>query len=60
MSLTGLALSLTKVDTTVGPNSDDYPVNCIVKDNLMMRCGRFEKQASRINIFMSSRIPPFT
>ena len=51
-----LALPLNEVDTIVGPRSDDYPADCIVEDNLMMRCGRFEKQAAGINVSMSSRI----
>lgn len=47
---------LHEIDTTVGPKSNDYPADCLVENNLMMRCGRFEKQASGINISMSSRI----
>ncbi|WP_179348353.1 PDZ domain-containing protein [Winogradskyella pacifica] len=45
-----------EIDTTIGPKSEEYPADCIVENNLMMRCGRFEKQASGINISMSSRI----
>ena len=47
---------LDEIDTTIGPKSEDYPADCIVENNLMMLCGRFEKQASGINISMSSRI----
>ena len=48
--------ALDEIDTTIGPKSKDYPADCIVENNLMMLCGRFEKQASGINISMSSRI----
>ncbi|SDS23138.1 Right handed beta helix region [Polaribacter sp. KT25b] len=47
---------LDEIDTTIGPKAEDYPADCIVENNLMMLCGRFEKQASGINISMSSRI----
>jgi len=47
---------LDEIDTTIGPKSEDYPADCIVENNLMMLCGRFEKQASGINLSMSSRI----
>ncbi|WP_299668775.1 PDZ domain-containing protein [uncultured Polaribacter sp.] len=50
------ASPLDEIDTTIGPKTNDYPEDCLVEDNLMMRCGRFEKQASGINISMSSRI----
>ncbi|GAA3651341.1 PDZ domain-containing protein [Flavivirga jejuensis] len=51
-----LSTPLDEIDTVIGPKSIDYPVDCLVEGNLMMRCGRFEKQASGINISMSSRI----
>lgn len=44
------------VDDVIGPRSDEYPADCIVEDNLMIRCGRYEKQPSGVNISMSSRI----
>jgi hypothetical protein len=44
------------IDTTVGPKSDEYPADCLVENNLMTRCGRFEKQVAGVNISMSSRI----
>jgi hypothetical protein len=44
------------VDNVIGPKSDEYPADCVVEDNLMTRCGRFEKQTSGVNISMSSRI----
>lgn len=47
---------LDRVDTEIGPLTDEYPADCLVEDNLMTRCGRFEKQTSGINISMSSRI----
>ncbi len=53
---TDLARPLHEIDTIVGPKSKEFPADCLVEDNLMMRCGRFEKQASGINVSMSSRI----
>lgn len=47
---------LDQVDSTVGPQTDEYPADCLVEDNLMTRCGRFEKQTSGVNLSMSSRI----
>jgi len=45
-----------EVDNIIGPKSDEYPADCVVEDNLMTRCGRFEKQSGGVNISMSSRI----
>ncbi|MGZ0708905.1 peptide-binding protein [Coraliomargarita sp. W4R53] len=50
------ARPLDEIDTVVGPKTEDYPADCLVEDNLMMLCGRFEKQAAGVNISMSSRI----
>ena len=47
---------LDKVDTQIGPKSNEYPADCLVIDNLMTRCGRVEKQVAGVNISMSSRI----
>ncbi|WPJ96300.1 hypothetical protein SH580_01110 [Coraliomargarita algicola] len=44
------------IDTEIGPKSDEYPADCLVEDNLMTRCGRFEKQVAGVNLSMSSRI----
>jgi hypothetical protein len=51
-----MARPLETIDTTVGPKSDEYPADCLVENNLMTRCGRFEKQVAGVNISMSSRI----
>ncbi|TWU43525.1 hypothetical protein Q31b_25660 [Novipirellula aureliae] len=50
------ARPLDEVDTAIGPKSDEYPADCLVEDNLMTLCGRFEKQTSGVNLSMSSRI----
>ncbi len=47
---------LDEIDTTPGPKSDDYPADCRIADNLMTRCGRFEKQVAGVNLSMSSRV----
>lgn len=44
------------IDTCVGPKNDEYPADCLIEDNLMMRCGRFEKQVAGVNLSMASRI----
>lgn len=50
------AQSLEQIDTIVGPMNDEYPADCVVEDNLMTRCGRFEKQVAGVNLSMTSRI----
>jgi hypothetical protein len=45
-----------EIDTHVGPKTDEYPADCLVEDNLMTRCGRFEKQVAGVNLSISSRI----
>ena len=50
------AQSLERIDTIVGPKNDEYPADCVVEDNLMTRCGRFEKQVAGVNVSMASRI----
>ncbi|MCM2372843.1 right-handed parallel beta-helix repeat-containing protein [Aporhodopirellula aestuarii] len=47
---------LDSVDREIGPKTDEYPADCLVEDNLMMRCGRIEKQSAGVNVSMSSRI----
>ena len=51
-----MAHPLTSVDREIGPQTEEYPADCLVEDNLMTRCGRVEKQSSGVNISMSSRI----
>lgn len=48
--------SVEEMDSVVGPKSDEYPADCLVEDNLMMLCGRVEKQVAGVNLSMSSRI----
>ncbi|MDW5290108.1 right-handed parallel beta-helix repeat-containing protein [Formosa sp. PL04] len=50
------AYPLDEIDTEIGPKTDEYPADCLVEDNLMTRCGRFEKQTAGVNLSMSSRI----
>ncbi len=50
------ARPLNQIDSEVGPKTDEYPADCLVEDNLMTRCGRFEKQVAGVNMSMSSRI----
>lgn len=50
------ARPLDSVDTEIGPKTDDHPADCLVENNLMKLCGRFEKQPSGINISMAYRI----
>lgn len=46
----------TKMDRTPGPQSDNYPHYCDIKDNLIQYTGEVEKQSAGIQISMSSNI----
>lgn len=48
--------SLGDIDTTPGPQSDDYPSKCLVEDCLIYRTGRVEKQTAGVQISMSSHV----
>ncbi len=50
------AQPLDKIDTKVGPKSEDYPADALVEDNFMILPGRFEKQVAGVNLSMASRI----
>lgn len=44
------------LDLVPGPKSWNYPESCRVHDNLLVRCGQFEKQAAGVSISMSHGI----
>ena len=44
------------IDRTPGPQSDNYPSDCIVDDCLITMTGRDEKQTSPVHISMSHKI----
>jgi hypothetical protein len=44
------------IDKTPGPQSPNYPADCLVEDCLIYRTGRVEKQTAPIQIAMSQRI----
>lgn len=45
-----------KMDRTPGPQTDDYPADCLVEDCLITRSGRFEKQTASVQISMAQSI----
>ncbi len=48
--------SLEKIDRTPGPQSPDFPADCLVEDCLIHTTGRVEKQTAPVQIAMSARI----
>jgi len=46
----------TLTDTTPGPQSEDYPRDITVSNNLMIRMGRFEKQSAGVQISRAARV----
>lgn len=44
------AEQLVMIDTTPGPQAEDYPRDITVSNNLMTRMGRFEKQSAGVQI----------
>jgi hypothetical protein len=44
------------MDRTPGPQSDNYPADCLVEDCLITQVGRFEKQSTGVGIDMAARI----
>lgn len=52
----GQTQDLTKIDTTPGPQTDNYPADCAVEDCLIHGIGRVERQPAGVEISMSSRI----
>lgn len=47
---------LDKQDKTVGPNGDNFPSECLVKDNLIHKIGLFEKQITGVELSMCQSI----
>lgn len=45
-----------KIDQQPGPQTDNYPADCIVEDCLIRGVGRVEKQAAGVQIAMASAI----
>jgi len=44
------------IDKTSGPQSPDYPADCLIEDCLIYRTGRVEKQTAPVQIAMARRI----
>jgi hypothetical protein len=47
---------LERIDLTPGPQTDDYPADCLVEDCLIERTGRTEKQTAGVNIDLARSI----
>ncbi len=47
---------LDKIDRTPGPQSDNYPADCLVEDCLIYRTGRVEKQTAGLEIDLAQSI----
>ena len=45
-----------KLDRTPGPQTDNFPADCLVEDCLITRSGRFEKQTAPVQISMAQGI----
>ena len=52
----GQFVPLSKMDTISGPKNELYPRACLVKDNLIHRIGRIEKQTAGVQIAMAMSI----
>ena len=48
--------ALADIDRTPGPKTNNYPADCLVHDNLLVRNGRVEKQTAGVNLSMAARI----
>ncbi|MGJ8561353.1 MAG: PDZ domain-containing protein [Litorimonas sp.] len=49
-------VDLADMDFGLGPQSEDYPANILIEDNLIYMIGRVEKQVSGVQIAMASRV----
>ncbi|WP_339884926.1 alpha/beta hydrolase fold domain-containing protein [Polaribacter vadi] len=52
----GQFVELSEMDTISGPKNELYPRTCLVKDNLIHRIGRVEKQTAGVQISMAMSI----
>ncbi len=52
----GQTLEPGELDLLPGPRNESYPADCLVRDCLMTRCGRTEKQSAGVEIAISRRI----
>ncbi len=50
------SLELEKIDRTPGPKTADYPADCAVRDCLITRVGRIEKQTTGVQIDIADSI----
>ena len=50
------SLTYELLDKTAGPKTNDYPAQCIAKDNLIDHIGTVEKQTAGVQISMASEI----
>nr|WP_199078813.1 PDZ domain-containing protein [Pedobacter sp. ASV19] len=50
------SLTYDKIDKTPGPLNQDYPQDCVVENNLFHHLGEIEKQATGVEIDISSSI----
>jgi len=50
------SVQTTMSDTTPGPQSEDYPRDITVSNNLMTRMGRYEKQSAGVQISRAARV----
>lgn len=52
----GRYVDIQEMDTIPGPKNNSYPKDCLVKDNLIYRIGRIEKQTAGVQIAMAMDI----
>ena len=49
-------VALENMDMTKGPSGDNFPAECVVKDNLIHKIGLFEKQVTGVELSMCQSI----
>jgi len=52
----GAQFDYARLDRTPGPQSDNFPADCLVEDCLITRSGRFEKQTAPVEIDLAQNI----
>ncbi len=52
----GARHDISKSDRTPGPQTDNYPMECVLEDSLLHEIGTVEKQGAGVEISMSRRI----